>query len=320
MVLLLPSVEQPCDVSSEFEDLKAGTVIKNGIKVTNEILQDSMKKYWIDLDIYIKSICAQYANDPKPVTHAMREKIVKGLEIIVYVSQNGYMTPSKARKGFTRVGFHTTEKVEFPILGYENSTVDFDVIMSQCYRKIPIETVNFIRENAPELIRRFQINGKLVKGDYQDVGIWQLLVNENFSMVSRDDKVIWQQHAQLMTHDRTVAIWSAYLLGRDPVTLAANAAAAAAAKAAEKIVQSNVRAAQRLVDARERADDKKNSKEIERIRVTSLVGEEKLEYENLVILNKIAAREKKIANVAAKEAKNAAAIVLIAASGRNDII
>jgi hypothetical protein len=79
------AVQQPCDVSSEFEDLKAGTksVINNGTDVTNEILQESMKKYWINLDLYLKSISIQYSASPLPVASSMKEKILKGLEIIV---------------------------------------------------------------------------------------------------------------------------------------------------------------------------------------------------------------------------------------------
>jgi hypothetical protein len=103
-------------------------VIKNDVDATNEILKESLKQYWINLDLYLKSICSQYEKNPKPVPQSLRKKIVRGLEIVVHVSQNGYMTPSKARKGFTKVGFHTTEAIEDPILGFENSTVNFDVL------------------------------------------------------------------------------------------------------------------------------------------------------------------------------------------------
>jgi hypothetical protein len=310
------SVQQPCDVSSEFEDLKAGTkkVISSNVDVTNEILQDAMKTYWLNLNEYIKSICTSYATNPKPVSHAMKEKIIKGLEVIVYVSQNGYMTPSKARKGFTRVGFHTTSKVTDPILGFEDSTVDFDLIMKQCYQEIPKDIVNFVKSHSPELIRQFQINGKLVTEDYKEVGIWQLLANANFTMIPRDDKVIWQQHAQVMTHDRTVAQWTGYILGRDPATIAANATIEAANKAAEKLAETELRVARRLLISSTRAENKKVEKEIEKVRVANLSGEEKRAHEDLLRRNKIIAQEKKVVNIVAKEAKHAAAIALVAAA------
>lgn len=308
------SVEQPCDVSTEFLDLKKGVakVIKFGTNVTNEVLQEGLKKYWVDLDVYLKTISVQYAQAPKPVATAMKEKLGRGFEIIVFVLQNGYMSPSKARQGFTKVGFHTTEKIDDPIFGYENSTVDFDKIMSHCYKDIPKETVALIKINAPELIRRFQVNGKLVSDDYKDVGVWQRLTDENFTMVPRDDKVIWQQHAQLMTHDRTVGEWSAYRLGRDPETLAAAALAAAATKAEEKRVETNMRAAHRVVDANAKAETKAIERQIEKARVANLTGNEKAEHSELMRQNKEAAKAKKNASAIAKEAKNAAAIALIA--------
>ena len=311
------SVQQPCDVSSEFEDMKAGVkkAIKNDTDVTNEILQEALNKYWIDLDFFLKSVCTIYSENPKPVALAMREKIVRGLEIIVYVMQNGYMTPSKARQGFTRVEFHTTERLEYPILGYENSTVDFDIIMRQCYKEMAKETVEYVKLQAPELIRRFQVNGKLIRADYETVGIWQRLENEGFTMLNRDDKVIWQQHAQLMTHDNTVAVWTHYRLGRDPITLAANAAIVAANRTAEKLAESSLKAAQRTVDAKAKADTKRSEKELERIRVASLSGDAKAEHENTVARNKTVAKQKQMDRAAAKEAKNVAATALIESLG-----
>jgi hypothetical protein len=287
------AVQQPCDVSTEFEDLKAGVkvAIKNDTDVTNEVLKEALKKYWFDLDIYLKSICTSYSENPKPLPSSMKDKIFRGLEIIVYVMQNGYMTPSKARQGFTRVGFHTTERLEDPILGYENSTVDFDIIMRQCYKAISTETVAYIKLHAPELIRCFHVKGKLKRADYEAVGIWQRLENENFIVLNRDDKVIWQQHAQLMTHNETVAIWTQYRLGRDPITLAANAAIAAATRAAEKLTEANLKAAQRIINAKAKADAKKNEKELERIRVASLTGNDKVEHEQTVTRNKITNKE-----------------------------
>jgi hypothetical protein len=95
-----------------------------------------------------------------------------------------------------------------------------------------------------------------------------------------------------MTHNETVAVWTQYRLGRDPITLAANAAIVAATRAVEKIAESNLKAAQRIINAKAKADAKKNGKEIERIRVASLIGNDNVEHEQTVARNKITNKEK----------------------------
>ena len=75
-------------------------------------------------------------------------------------------------------------------------------------------------------------------------------------------------------------------------TLAANAVIAAANKAAEKLLVNNIRAAQRIVQAKTKADEEKRNAEIEKVRVASLVGEDKAEYDRLAQQIKLAAKEK----------------------------
>ena len=123
--------------------------------------------------------------------------------------QNGCMTTAKSKKTFVDVGAHCTKSVSNPIFGFDNATEDFDLMLNGMYKNLTSETSHFIRFHAPELVRNKRTNWKLQIADYKRVGIYQRLISEGFTIIDRDENVIWQQKE-----------WTEYRRDSNPVATA----------------------------------------------------------------------------------------------------
>jgi len=275
------TMEQACDAGTEFKDLKRGVlkVQEDEVDTRNDILRNGLKAYWKDWDLDMKANFPLYNSNPTPLSKGERDKIQLGLEVIVYVMQNdGYTTPQKSRQGFKLCGMHTNEVLDNPILGYENSSIDFDRIMAHCYQLIDIDTIDFIKLNVPELIPIMRQNGKLIRKDYENVGIYQRLVAKGFTMLERDDKVIWQQHAQSMSNPNNLAVLTAYKAGRDPVELARQREIERDIRARQKLIDDELIAAQKLILQDDRINAKREAVATEKRRISLLSREELSEH------------------------------------------
>ena len=275
------SVEQPCDVGTEFKDLKAGvkTQQKREQDTTNEILHAGLESYWKNWLIEMKRISAAEFVLPSSV---FREKVYHVLSTVTYVMQNGYMTPAKSKQAFIDVGAHSTKPVSNPIFGFDNATVDFDLMLNGMYKNLTPETSHFIRLHTPELVRNIRTNGKLQIADYKRVGIYQRLISEGFTIIDRDENVIWQQHAQIMNHEDNIEEWTGYRRDRDPVAIANREVAR---KQSEKD--------RKLIAATELKEIVRLQRIAESARVKALRGEEKVAYDAKKASDKLEAKSKK---------------------------
>ena len=184
------SGHQAADVSDEFRDLHKGieAVIKRQQDCTNQVLSLGMNTYWQGFAHFVNSDSS--IDDAVILSSPQKIKTLNGLEILTWVMQNGgYCTPDKARQGFVRCGQHIIDKPLYPILGFEDATVDFDRILGKCYRDFSNETIAVIKGHVPELVRICRCNGKLTQKDLVDIGLYQRLVDEGFQIINRDNMV-----------------------------------------------------------------------------------------------------------------------------------
>lgn len=130
-------------------------------------------------------------------------------------------------------------------------------MLSKIYVDMPTDLVKSVKESLPELVEIARRCGRLIKSDYEHVGLYTKLQNHGYVMIERDNNPIDKQHACIMTHSETVRMVTQYQEGRDPETQAQRKADDKAVEAAEKLVAKDVKVQEKKQATRERNDAKK---------------------------------------------------------------
>jgi hypothetical protein len=177
---------------------------------------------------------ARYPPSSVPFPAAKRTKIAHGCQRIVYVLKNGVASPEKVARGFSCCGQQRVEAVEEPL--HWDGSVDYDRIMQQCYADFSAESLQLMRDKVPEMVAKLREDGMVLDAFMDSLGI--PVAKDH---VNRDGKVVWQQHAKLITHEDSIASFVDYLRlrfeAKDPIFQAARRVLAEAQKrvaAAEK--------------------------------------------------------------------------------------
>jgi predicted trehalose synthase len=111
-------------------------------------------------------------------------------------------------------------------------------------------------------------------------------------MLDRDDKVVWQQHAQCMSNSRNLELLTSYKAGRDPVVIAQQKEI----DARQKCINDDLAKARALIAVNRREIDKANAVAAEKLRISQLSGEDLIAHNAtkhaLKCANKLAKTEK----------------------------
>lgn len=290
---------QACDVSPEFRDLTKGiqTCQNQKRECKNEVLEKNMKIFWADFVTYLNTSEELGSIRKMGPTKVYKDKVQYGLNILTYVFQNcGYCCPKKTRDGFQDCGQHVTRPPRFPIPGFEEATVDFDLILSKCYKQVDQETRTAVRDNVPLLVNLIRQAGRLKMCDFRDCGLIELLERKGFTIKDRDDSVLWQQHSCLLTHDNTQGEWSRYKAGQDPAFLQARRDEEATRKKLTKLLEKNEVKVRKQVEALAH-------KSAEKVRVSELSSADKRLYKISENARKESNRQEKAAKQQAKSAQ-----------------
>ena len=225
------AAHQSADRQSVFKDAKRElrkqiAVEKN---ISNELLTDRLTMAFNALQTKFEIT----------VSAASRNKLIFGL-------QNKAMTPDKVRRGYTICGQHLVRPAKCAALSrypnFQDSTVDFDAVMQECYTDIsPAERESMI-VGIPAMVDAIR-RGLVVDDAFMDLLNIKKLPAELH--VDRSGNVIWQQHAQMITCADTQRRFRDYLWEKTPEGIAARQHAAAAAKALAKVEKDR----QKIVDA-----------------------------------------------------------------------
>lgn len=115
------SVHQPADVRANFRSIKTGIkeVDKKNKQFHNSTLEANINE----------AISAMKKEFTSVALSALKmRKIVEGLQKIVFVMRDGYLTSAEAAQGFVKCGQHILIPAEGDTTGI---TVDYDRIMSK---------------------------------------------------------------------------------------------------------------------------------------------------------------------------------------------
>ena len=198
---------------------------------------------------------------------AYKKKLIFGAQHIVDALQNKAMTPEKVRKGYTICGQHLRGNAKCLALArypsFQDSTVDFDAIMRECYSDIsPVEFETMIA-GIPQMVELIR-QGKSPTDTFMDqLGIKRLGVEFH---VDREDKVLWQQHALMITSRDSQDKFRDYLDDKNPETIARRKVAAAAQRGIDNAAKKN----QRILTAAANNTEKAAEKAAEKARLGAL--------------------------------------------------
>ena len=180
------------------------------------------------------------------VPAAYRAKLIFGALHITHALANQALTPAKVVRGYTICGqlMKKGEKCaalqQFPDLA--ESTVDYEKIMDQSYTSFTdAEKLNMVK-CIPAMVQQFRSGVKPTDSFMDNLNIPKLSPTEH---KNRDNLVLWQQHAQVLTSAGTQAAFRDYLLAnrlnRDPVALAEKRQAEKDMKRASTLEKANAK-------------------------------------------------------------------------------
>jgi hypothetical protein len=135
-----------------------------------------------------------------------KKKIVYACEIITYAMQNGAITKAKLQNGFSICGQHVAD---VDITNSSNSTISFDIIMSQCYTELSQQERDLMKENVPYFLNLLRQFGEITEEEYDSKNIPRLC-NSDFDV--RNELVLWRQRAVIITNQETVRRYKEYAL------------------------------------------------------------------------------------------------------------
>jgi len=199
------NVHQPCDVSTNFRDVKTGLkmVLKKGIdtSVSSTVAAPMAKVFQEFKQAY-----------PNILSDALRKKMVGGIEKIHWVLSEKYFTGGKARKGFVECGQH------IPGTKPGELSVDYDLMMSKCMRVILEDEFADMKAKKELVVDEFRLHGRVSTQFLDDLGI-----PSHPSDTVRDDLALCRQDCLLVTHASSQAWYAEYQRKRreatDPVLI-----------------------------------------------------------------------------------------------------
>jgi hypothetical protein len=199
---------QACDRASTFKCLKSDLKEKidhNNTDLVKGPLTAAITKAFRDYD-------AKYPS--QPLTGPFKQKLKTGLLNLVYLMKNKRLSQEEVRKGFLLCGQHMyekdfTEAAATSPLDY--STVNYQLVMNQCFTRIPLEEEMKMRNNLLHFMNVARANGKITDDDLDAKEIMKL---PDHLHICRDSFVIWRSHAILLSHGDTRASFADYLQQR----------------------------------------------------------------------------------------------------------
>jgi hypothetical protein len=221
--------------------------IEQGRIVDNSLLEEKLADAFNSLSTRFSII----------VPAAYRAKLIFGALHITHALANQALTPAKVIRGYTICGqlMKKGEKCaalqQFPDLA--ESTVDYDKIMDQSYTSFTdAEKFNMVL-GIPAMVQQFRSGVKPTDSFMDNLNIPKLSPTEH---KNRDNLVLWQQHAQVLTSAGTKAAFRDYLranrLDRDPDAIAEKRQAEKDMKRASNIEKAN---AKKLETAAKKSQD-----------------------------------------------------------------
>lgn len=315
-----PSVtgsHQPCDVSSNFRVWREAIkkISRNSTTFTNDVLSANVNKA-------IEKLTAD-ANLQGKLAADWKRKVVSSALKITQVMSNGGLNPKRNAEGFTITGQHieretikSTATIRSGILenanknqnvamlgkyGNPECTVDFHRIMNKCLTKQTVESENIIIENIPKMVAFAIVNGTVTDAYMDEIGIPKLQPDQH---INRDNKVIQQKHACVLTNEYTLREFRDYLQAREDRLNPENIEQQRLDKEAEKIIKNN-RKNQEKKDKDEAAKVLKDQNLLaDRERFKALSKEEQKEEKKLINERKAVEKKRKNDEKAIKEHKN----------------
>lgn len=194
-------------------------VPKNGINTTDVTLAKNIKIAFAGLRTQSQEVI---------LSSAIENKIIKAIETLVYVQQNGYVQKRKHAMGYqvtTTVdricckysfilsthslscGQHcdfTLLNNKGKVLGFEGRTVCLVTVMNQSYTVLEDEKMDELFLHAPEIINTVRNNGCVTDDLLDTFEIVKLHIN-------RDDMVTWREHSHVLSHSDSKAKFTNYL-------------------------------------------------------------------------------------------------------------
>lgn len=272
--------DNACDASDNFRDKNTGLreLAKKNVDTTCKSLQHNLKAAFTSLRAAFPQVTMSVTQQNKAETAIMR---------FVYMGKQKYVTAIKARIGAERAGDVISQQYPniHPITGRENSTVNFEYILTNlCYTSLEEGDLENIRNHAPEMIAETRRVGRLSNEFMDDLNIAKLPEGEHRD---RDMACLAQQGPVCLTHAATRAREEAYAQRK------IQAAHQASVDRAQALIDSNAQAARKLAEANAR-------KIAETARISQLSPEAKAAE---IRAKKAADLLKKIAATLAKEEK-----------------
>jgi hypothetical protein len=187
-------IHQPCYRAPTFRCVKAGMqfVQKHGVIIEdNGNLKHSIDRAFFDLtETYPHAL----------VTSTFKEKVYKGCLSLTWVFKEKYLKESNIIEGFTCCGQHrciSDELVESNHeFGLAYSTVDYKLILKQCYEHIPPNEVEIMIASLPEAIQKLNTDGYL-----SDQFMDEKRIMKSTTTVQRDCLVLNRGYAQILSHE-----------------------------------------------------------------------------------------------------------------------
>ena len=208
---------QSADRMSVFKGSKLGVKqsIANNTNVSNPVLEGNLKAVFCGLATKFPGVS---------VSAGYKEKLIFGSLHIVHALQNAAMTPEKIRRGYTICGQElaadeiSASLQQFPDL--KDSSVNFDVIMAECYTEISPDDKEIMVQNIPAMVAEFRRCGSVTDAFMDTLSIPKLPEDQH---INRDGNVLSKQHAQLLTAPDTCRKFTDYLRirgeSRDPAVI-----------------------------------------------------------------------------------------------------
>jgi hypothetical protein len=204
------AIQQACDRSYLFKQTKEKVrkARKENRTILNELLVDSMREAFAKLETEHSSV---------KMSANFKNNVTDGLTILMHAYQHT-MTPDIVARGFTVCGQHCAPDAN-------GNTVDFDVMMAQCYSDIPQNLLDHMLSKTSDLCVELLDTGAVSWASMNAAGIPTSPVS-----INRDNLTHIRHSSEIVSHDVVVAKYHAEVQQRDPVHIAEQRAVDAAWK------------------------------------------------------------------------------------------
>lgn len=272
------SIHNSCDRAHSFRDTKSegAKARRKDINVRNEVLRSSVHAAFDKFKTAYPSI---------NVTAAFKENIIEGLEVLVYAWKKS-CSATEIKRSFHCCGQHCE-----PIESKDNITIDFKVMMAQCYTKCTMAQMENMEAQTDRCASIVEETGTLTWGQMNDANIPK---HEN--SVDRTNLTHIRHWSEIINHTKTVERFLAEKAAKDPVVLLRQQQDRDAAVAREKEVVAARKLIEKSTKAQLKKDEAQRIKAAELARFTALSPEQQKDEKNRLKLEKsIKLSEKKAA-------------------------